>query len=59
MVNNGRRGDSKNYGEALRSCYKGKWTVSIKEEFDALESNGVWVVVVPPKDSHNLHTKGC
>ena len=57
MVNHGRRGDSKNYGEALRSCYNDMWTVAIKEEFDALESNGVWVVVVPSKDSHVLHTK--
>ena len=57
VVNSDKKGDNKNYGEALRSCHNDMWTVATKEEFDALESNGVWVVVVPPKDSHILHTK--
>ena len=56
-MNSVREGDLKHYGEALRSCHKEKWTGAIEEEFDALVSNGVWVVVVPPKDSHVLHTK--
>ncbi|KAG2790690.1 hypothetical protein PC129_g17557 [Phytophthora cactorum] len=31
--------------------------MAIEEELRALEENGVWVVVVPPVDSHVLHTK--
>ncbi|CAH0515364.1 unnamed protein product [Peronospora belbahrii] len=41
----------------MRSRQKDKWIIDVKEELDALYKNGVWVVAVPPKDSHILHTK--
>ena len=56
-MNSVREGNPNNYGEELRSFHMNQWAVVIKEEFDAIGSNGVWVVVVPPKNSHVLHTK--
>ena len=46
-----------NHWEALHSCHKNKWTVAIKEDFESLKSNRVWIVVVPSKYSPILHTK--
>ncbi|KAG2849647.1 hypothetical protein PC118_g9195 [Phytophthora cactorum] len=43
--------------QAIRSRLKKEWLMAIEEELRALEENGVWVVVVPPVDSHVLHTK--
>ena len=49
--------DARNYGEAVRSTSKDKWRVAMTEELNALESNGVCTVVVPPENSHVLHNK--
>ena len=49
--------DARSYGEAVRSTSKDKWRVAMTEELNALESNGVCTVVVPPENSHVLHNK--
>ena len=45
--------DPRNYGEALRSAQKGKWSQATHEELQAM----VCEVVLPPKRSHVLHNK--
>lgn len=49
--------DPKNYGQAVKCDQRDKWMVAMAEELQALEENGVWMVVVPPNKSHVLHTK--
>ncbi|CAI5703653.1 unnamed protein product [Peronospora effusa] len=49
--------DPKHYGEAMRSGDRQKWTTAMTEELDALKSNGVWTIVLPPKGAHFLHNK--
>ena len=57
IVSTVREPDPRNYGEAMRSHSKDKWLMAITEELTALEANGVWAVVSPPKASHVLHNK--
>ncbi|KAG3023800.1 hypothetical protein PC121_g24794 [Phytophthora cactorum] len=58
VVNSVREPDPKNYMQAIRSRLKKEWLMAIEEKLRALEESGVWVVVVPPVDSHVLHTNG-
>ena len=55
--NHRQRAYPRRYSEAVKSTSKAKWAVAIDEELKALEENGVWEVVVPPKGSHVLHNK--
>uniref|UniRef100_A0AAV1U042 Reverse transcriptase Ty1/copia-type domain-containing protein n=1 Tax=Peronospora matthiolae TaxID=2874970 RepID=A0AAV1U042_9STRA len=56
-INSVREEDPKNYRQAMKSGQMEKWLTAMSEELQALEDNGVWLVVVPPNNSHVLHTK--
>ena len=47
----------KHYGEAIKNVYRKKWLTAMTEELDALKSNDVQTVVMPPKGAHVLHNK--
>ena len=57
LINSVREADPKNYRQAIKSEQMGKRPIAMSEELQALEDNGVWLVVVPPNNSHVLHTK--
>ena len=57
MANGVREVDPKNCGQAMKFDQNDKWMVAMTEELQALEDNGVWMVVVPPNKSHVLHMK--
>ncbi|GMG14877.1 unnamed protein product [Phytophthora fragariaefolia] len=57
VVNSVTEVDPRNYGEAMPSRQKEKWSTAIAEELRALEDNGVWKVVRKPRDARVLHTK--
>uniref|UniRef100_A0AAV1UHJ8 Uncharacterized protein n=1 Tax=Peronospora matthiolae TaxID=2874970 RepID=A0AAV1UHJ8_9STRA len=56
-INSVREADPKNYGQAMRIGQRENCLTAMSEELQALEDNGVWLVVVPPNNSHVLHTK--
>ena len=47
----------KHYGEAIKNVHRKKWLTAMTEELDALKSNDVQTVVMPPKGAHVLHNK--
>ena len=47
----------KNYGQAMKSDQKGRWLIALSEGLQALEDNGVRLVVGPPNNCHVLHIK--
>lgn len=47
----------KNYGQAMKSEQRGRWLIALSEELQALEYNGVCLVVGPPNNFHVLHIK--
>ncbi|GMF18324.1 unnamed protein product [Phytophthora fragariaefolia] len=56
VVHAGAAPDPRNYREAMRDARAGKWKVAIKVEFESLERNNTWEVVVKPRNSKLLHT---
>ena len=56
-MNSVREAEPKNYMQAMKSEQREKWLVAMSEELQALEDNGIWLVVVPPNNSHVLYTK--
>ena len=49
--------DTRHYGKAMKGKHRDQWIVAMTEELDALKSNDVWKIVVPPKGAHVLHNK--
>ena len=47
----------KQYGDAAKRDHREKWLTAMTEALDALRSNDVWTVVIPPKGAHVLHNK--
>lgn len=41
----------------MKSEQRENWQIAMSEVLQALEDSGVWLVVVPPKNCHLLHTK--
>ena len=42
--------EPKTYLEALKSIQKNQWVEAVKEELSSLQKNGIWHLVVRPKD---------
>ena len=47
--------DTKHNGEAVKIDHREQLLTAITEELDALKSNYVWTVVIPPNFAHVLH----
>ncbi|KAJ8524294.1 hypothetical protein ON010_g16825 [Phytophthora cinnamomi] len=48
--------DLKNYRESMRDTRADKWREAMRVEFEPLENNNAWEVVVRPRNSKLLHT---
>ena len=49
--------DPKHYGDAIKIDHRKQWLTAMTNELDALKSNDVWTVVMPPKGAHVLQNK--